>query len=169
MPFQSEAQKRLMLARAHGWSPKNQRNKSLPSEAVAKKFVADSKVKKAMGGTAFESVVTPRRYAKGGGVRDPLSTPPRSGRGALGSLGSTVKLGGLGDASRPRGGLSKRPTASGRREAVTLSGRPATLPRGTSNVRPRAGRGSNAALALAGSNYHQVADKLEKIRTRTLT
>lgn len=153
MPFKSEAQKRLMLARAHGWSPKNQKNRSLPSEAVAKKFVADSKVKK----------------AKGGAVRDPLSTPPTSRRGALGSLGTTAKLGGLGDSLRPRGGLSKRPTASGRREATTLSGRPATLPRTTSNLRPRAGRGANARLALSGSNYHQVADKLEKIRTRTLT
>jgi hypothetical protein len=113
--------------------------------------------------------VKQKGYASGGAVRDPLLAGPRSGRGALGSLGATAKVGSLGPPGRPTGGLAKRPTSSGRRESVTLSGRPATLPRTTSNLRPRAGRGANGALALAGHAHYQVADKLASIRKRVKT
>jgi len=58
--YASEAQARLMRARAHGWSPKKPRKK-LPSRAVAEEFV-EAKDRKYSGGFAEN------RYAKGGAV-----------------------------------------------------------------------------------------------------
>ena len=168
MPFKSEAQRRLMLARAHGWKPKGkQRNKSLPSEAVAKRFVADS-TGKARGGITLA-------YARGGTVRPgallsgrPLPRPGKGDTGGRGGLGATARVGGLGDSARPRGGLAKRPAATGAGRGAALPGGGRVAPRGTGNgaLRPRPGRGTNPLLAVAGTNHYQASDRLDGIRKR---
>lgn len=111
-----------------------------------------------------------RRYARGGlaslstsGPRDPLRTPPGSVRGALGSLGSTAKLGPLGAPSSRPGGFTSR-SATPRGGALEASG--IAGPRVGSNVRPRPGRGVNPLLATSGTNYHLAKDRLDSLRRR---
>lgn len=149
MPFKSEKQERFFQAIAHGWKPTRRKG---PSQAVARKFIKDAERGKARGGAL--------RYAYGGAVRDPLRVGPRSARGALGSLGSTAKVGGLGDAlagaRRPRSGFAAGPRAAPMRPGAALSGRPL----------PRPGRGSNGVLALAGTPWWLASDRISRT-TRT--
>jgi len=140
MPSKSPAQARLMAAVAHGWKPDRIKG---PPVSVAKDFNRADAAKK-------------KRLAKGGPARDPLSTPPTSPRGALGSLGATMKVGDLGGTGRPRGGLAKRPGSTRASRGAALSGRPL----------PRPGRGSNALLATAAIPSHTAADRLERLRKR---
>jgi len=133
MPSKSPAQARLMAAVAHGWHPTGMKG---PPVKVAKEFNQADKGSKLLSNAMKDRK---RRKAKGGAVRDPLSVGPTSPRGALGSLGATFKVGDLGGALTPRGGLSKRPSATRGARASALSGRPL----------PRPGRGSNALLATS--------------------
>lgn len=142
MPSKSAAQANLMAAVAHGWKPDRIKG---PPVSVAKEF------NKADKGTGIRKKV---KRASGGSVRDPLSVGPTSPRGALGTLGATMKVGDLGGATRPRGGLAKRPGASGGSRRTALSGRPL----------PRPGRGSNALLATAAIPAHQASDRLDRLK-----
>jgi hypothetical protein len=139
-----------MAAVAHGWKPDRIKG---PPVKVAKEFNAADTGKKI-------------RRASGGPVRNPLETGPTSPRGALGSLGATAKVGDLGGATRPRGGLAKRPGAKGARPGSALSGRPLPRPAPTGNVRPRPGRGANPLLATSGMPAFEASDRLESLRKR---
>jgi hypothetical protein len=153
MPSKSPAQARLMAAVAHGWKP--DRIKGPPVKVAVEFNEADTgkKVRKV-------------KRASGGPVRDPLSIPPTSPRGALGSLGSTARVGDLGGATRPRGGLSKRPSSTRARAGTALSGRPLPRPAPPSNVSPRAGRGANPLLATSALPSFEASDRLESLRRR---
>lgn len=151
MPSKSPEQAKLMAAVAHGWKPDRIKG---PPVSVAKDFNQADKGTKLLS-QAMKGKRKVKR-ANGGPVRDPLSVGPKSPRGALGSLGSTLKVGDLGGAIRPRGGLSKRPTATGARGPTALSGRPL----------PRPGRGSNALLATAAIPMHEASDRLDRLRRR---
>lgn len=91
---------------------------------------------------------------------------PRPGAGANrgNRLGRTASLGALGTApSRAGKGLAAKPTRPG----AALSGRPATVAKAKpSNVRPRAGRGVNPALALAGHKHYETADRLAALKKK---
>lgn len=151
MPSKSKKQKRFMAAAAHN---KKFAKKAGIKQSVAREFhEADRRSSRV-------------RKAAGGSVRDPLRTGPRSGSGALGSLGKTAKLGGLGDSGRPRSGFGALAGRSVRPAGSALSGGPLPVSRGTSNLRPRPGRGVDPVLATAGTTFHEAKDRLDSLRAR---
>lgn len=111
-------------------------------------------------------------YASGGlartsttGFRTPMESGPRASRGSTGTLGSPASLGGLGGARIASGGFGTRPGAA-RPTAVGALG--VSGPRGSSNLRPKPGRGVNPLLATAGIPYHTAETALARLRGKVI-
>jgi len=105
------------------------------------------------------------RYARGGLATGALGSGRIGvevgrgpGRGGLSSLGTTARLGGLGDASRPRSGFNAARSRSVGGAGGPLEGSPL----------PRPGRGSNSLLATAATPYHEASDRLSRLRGKII-